>query len=109
MRTPAGVDCPYFYGDYYRGKQVEECRLIGKQPPPQDWKPDLCSTCPVPSIRRANACENMILTPVIKKRFGVFKRYVEIQAFCQKSNGSVKEPPIGCGICHPFDTQSKRN
>ena len=23
MRTPAGTECPYFYGDYFRGRNVE--------------------------------------------------------------------------------------
>jgi len=103
MRTPAGIDCLFFYGDYYRGKQVEECRLIGKNPPPQNWTPALCTTCPVPSIKRANACEYMVLIPVIRRKLGLFKRYVSIKAFCKKSNEQVKEPHIGCGICHPID------
>jgi len=107
MRTPAGVDCPYFYGDYHRGKQIEECRLIGKNPSPQNWTADLCSRCPVPSIKRANACEFMVLTPVIKRKFGLFKRYVSINAYCKKSDETVKEPHIGCGICHPIDFQKK--
>jgi hypothetical protein len=28
MRTPAGTECKYFYGDYYRGRSQEECRLL---------------------------------------------------------------------------------
>ena len=103
MRTPAGVECPYFYGDYYRGKNVEECRLIGRQSPPKHWTPDLCKSCPVPSIKRANACEYMRLTPVIKRKFGLFKRFVTVKAFCIKSGTTVAEPHVGCGICHSLD------
>ena len=29
MKTPAGKECKYFYGNYYRGAHQEECRLIG--------------------------------------------------------------------------------
>ena len=29
MKTPAGTECKYFYGDYYRGRNHEECRLLG--------------------------------------------------------------------------------
>ena len=56
MKTPAGTECKYFYGDYYRGRDLEECRLLGAV-----WTRDLCRTCPVPSIGMANACEFMQL------------------------------------------------
>jgi hypothetical protein len=59
MRTPFGSECPFFYGNYFRGKSDEECRLIGNRPPPDNWTPDLCKSCPVPAILRANACKNM--------------------------------------------------
>lgn len=104
MKTPAGQECPYFFGDYYRGRSNEECRLIGKNPPPQNWTRDLCTTCPVPGITRANACPNMILTPTIKKGFLGLKRKVTISAWCTKSNSDVKVPEVGCGICHPIDS-----
>ena len=34
MRTPAGKECQYFYGDYYRGRNQEECRLLSDATPP---------------------------------------------------------------------------
>ncbi len=103
MRTPFGTECPFFYGDYFRGKSDEECRLIGHKPPPNNWSKDLCKTCPVPAILRANACKNMTLSPKITRIFGIGKRRVEINAFCSKSNSEVKTPQIGCGLCHPLD------
>ncbi len=103
MRTPYGVECPYFYGDYYRGKSDEECRLIGRKPAPNHWSRDLCQNCPVPAITRANSCKNMLLTPVISRRFGIGKRRVEIKAFCTRANSEVRTPQIGCGLCHPLD------
>ncbi len=102
MRTPSGIDCPFFYGDYYRGKNVEECRLIGNKPSPHNWTPDLCATCPVPAIKRANACENMQLTPEIVRKFPFLKRSVKITAYCTKSQSLVTVPQIGCGQCHPI-------
>lgn len=102
MRTPNGVECPFFYGDYYRGKDHEECRLIGLTPSPNNWTADLCKTCPVPEIKRANACPTLILTPHIQKRIRGFKRHVKITTFCSKSQTSVKVPEVGCGICHPL-------
>lgn len=100
MRTPAGVECKYFYGDYYRGKNHEECRLIGDAPPPGNWNPSLCSTCPVPGILRANACEFMVLRGEVKRRLGVLKKQVVVSAYCTKSEQKVTEPHVGCGQCH---------
>lgn len=100
MKTPAGFECKYFYGDYYRYRNHEECRLIGTVPPPRNWTPDLCSTCPVPAILRANACPNMVLTAAVKPGFLKIGRGVKITAFCTKSRIAVKEPEIGCGSCH---------
>jgi len=99
MRTPAGFECSYFYGNYFRGRSHEECRLIGDAPKPQNWTLDLCKTCPVPSIQRANACPNMVLKPQIKSMFGLRRRVV-ISAHCIKNNLEIMEPQVGCGNCH---------
>ncbi len=101
MRTPAGFECKYFYGDYFRGRSVEECRLL--QSPGQTWTSDLCKTCPVPVIVRANACEFLQLRPKITRPFSAaFMRRVEISAYCDKSRKDIKEPQVGCGECHPI-------
>ena len=96
MKTPAGKECKYFYGNYFRGAHQEECRLLGNR----EWTPDLCKKCPVPEIQRANACENMTLTAVVKKGFLGMNRHVEISAYCSKSHDFVKDPYLGCGLCH---------
>ena len=54
MKTPAGHECPYFYSDYHRGRNTEECRVL--KVARQKWTADLCKTCAVPAITRANAC-----------------------------------------------------
>lgn len=101
MRTPAGKECPYFYGDYFRGKTVEECRLLNA--PGQKWTPDLCKTCPVPGITLANACQHMSLRASVGRPFSAaFQRRVQVIAYCQKSSRAVNEPHIGCGECHPI-------
>ena len=100
MRTPAGTECPYFYGDYYRGRSQEECRLLAAATPPEHWTPDLCRTCPVPAIARANTCPHLILSASIKKTFIGLRRQVKIEAYCTKSHKAVTEPQIGCGECH---------
>jgi hypothetical protein len=103
MRTPGGKECPWFYGDYFRGRNTEECRLLNAAG--QAWSRDLCFTCPVPAVARANACEHLRLKPrVIRPASAAFRRRVSITASCAKTNRDVAEPEIGCGECHalPF-------
>jgi len=109
MKTPAGHECPHFYGDYFRGRNVEECRLLKQQG--QVWTPDLCRTCPVPAIARANSCQYMKLNAVITRPFSaLFSRRVQVTALCEKSEKNVSEPEIGCGQCHslPFTIEIKK-
>ena len=101
MRTPAGFECKYFYGDYFRGRSVEECRLL--QASGQKWKSNFCKTCPAPAVGRANACEFLQLSARITRPFAAaFMERVEITAYCEKSNKTVNEPQVGCGDCHPI-------
>jgi len=107
MRTPSGIECAYFYGNYFRGKSDEECRLIGRQKAPNNWTPDLCLTCPIPGILRANACKYMSFSPIIRKKWVLGKRQVNGQvnvvSYCSKSATIVKTPHVGCGSCHPLE------
>jgi hypothetical protein len=98
MKTPAGTECKYFYGDYYRGCDREECRLLGAS-----WNRDLCRACPIPAIIRANACEHMALrAEVAHPLTAAFQRRVNVKAYCEKTERSGFDPHIGCGECHPF-------
>ncbi len=108
MKTPAGIECPYFYGDYYRGRNSEECRLLRASGQP--WSPDLCKTCPVPAITRANACENLKLNPTVgRQATALFQKRVQLHPYCEKAHRSVAEPQVGCGECHilPFKIEIK--
>lgn len=100
MRTPAGKECRYFYGDYYRGRKKEECRLL--EDASLVWQPALCSTCPVPEILLANACEHMVLAPRLSRPFPFLRQQVEVNAYCQKTHREGFDPHIGCGECHPL-------
>lgn len=102
MKTPYGFECAYFFGDYHRGKNVEECRLIGQKQPPNHWSVQICKNCPVPGILRANACTHMVLRGEIRSGFLGFNRRIQVSAFCTKTNRNVDEPHIGCGECHPL-------
>jgi hypothetical protein len=100
MRTPAGKECRFFYGDYYRGRDHEECRLLESQAPPLPWKPSLCSSCPVPEILLANACTNLSLIPQLSRSFPFTKQQVKVQTFCSKTGRSGFDAHVGCGECH---------
>lgn len=100
MLTPAGKDCRYFYGDYYRGRKVEECRLL--EPANLVWKPYLCEKCPIPDIILANACEHLEFHPRLERSFFTLKPQVKVTSYCTKSDVAVEEPRIGCGQCHPL-------
>jgi hypothetical protein len=102
MRTPAGKECPYFYGDYYRGRQREECRLLLDADPPLPWRRDMCATCTVPDIMLANACPHMRLTPRLERPFPFIKQQVRIVPSCGKSGRKGFDAHIGCGQCHPL-------
>lgn len=105
LKTPYGKECPYFYGDYYRGRHFEECRLLDKSNRQTSWEPKLCLKCPVPDILQANACPNMVLSGHIKSFLG--KKSVKVTAYCTKAHRMVKEPKIGCGLCHELPESLK--
>jgi hypothetical protein len=100
MRTPAGKECRYFYGDYYRGRNQEECRLL--EPASIPWKPSLCVDCPVPEILHANACPHLILDPGIERPFPFTKQRVKVATHCTKTFRDGFDPHTGCGECHPL-------
>ena len=100
MRTPDGKECRYFYGDYHRGREKEECRLLEDGTQQHSWSSNLCVSCPIPGILQANACEHMELKGIIYRPFFIFKKRVRVTAFCHKSNQDVAEPHVGCGQCH---------
>ena len=101
MKTPFGTECEYFYGDYLRGRNREECRLL--EAAGLVWDSSLCRGCPVPGIRRANACQFIRLRPrIVRPMLELFRKQVQVTAYCDKSGGIVPEPHIGCGQCYPL-------
>lgn len=100
MITPAGTECPYYYEDFHRGRERQECRLIDRTPGGGRYTPDLCAKCRVPRIVLANACPNMVLEAEVVSGFLGLRRRVEISASCTRSLQTVEEPEIGCGQCH---------
>ena len=104
MRTPAGSECPHYYEDFHRGRDQQECRLIGANPESGRWAPDLCGRCPAPRIVLANACPHMLLKAHVRPGILGIGRGVDISAHCERAAAPVEAPQIGCGRCHePLD------
>jgi hypothetical protein len=100
MRTPAGRECRHYYGDFHRGRQAQECRLLARNSESEPWTPDLCAGCPVPDILMANACPNLVLNARVVKRFLGLSRRVEVEGWCSATFLEVENPEVGCGHCH---------
>lgn len=100
MRTPAGKECRYYYQDYFRGNDKQECRLIDRNPRGKRWKPSLCNGCPVPEILRNNACPHLALEATVAESFLGLKQTVKIYAVCTEHLCEVDKPAVGCGHCH---------
>jgi hypothetical protein len=100
MRTPAGSECPFYYEDFHRGREIQECRLIQRTADGGTYTPDLCGRCRVPRIILANACPNLLLEARAVSGFLGFRRKVEISATCTRTLDPVEVPEIGCGQCH---------
>jgi hypothetical protein len=100
VRTPAGFECRYFYANYYRGRNQQECRLVAANPASERWNASLCRACPVPQILQTNACRHLMLEARVVKTWGGLVRKVEVAATCTKSLEAVSNPHVGCGHCH---------
>lgn len=99
MKTPYGKECRYYYADYYRGRDLQECRLIQANPASEPWKPALCQTCPVPDILWVNASPHLALSARVgKSLFGLLQK-VEVNAYCREHRVEVRDPKIGCARC----------
>jgi hypothetical protein len=101
LRTPAGTECRYYYEDFHRGRQTQECRLIERTRRSGDslpWTPDLCEKCNVPAIIRANGSKDLRLKLSVQKRFGLFKS-LKLVVRCAAHDEIIADPMRGCARC----------
>ena len=98
MITPAGKECRYYYEDYFRGNELQECRLIGRNPRSESWEPKLCASCPVPDILRANSSPHLALEARVVRRLRFWKS-VQVEAYCTRHLAEIPEPRVGCAQC----------
>lgn len=99
MITPAGKECRFYYQDFHRGRNEQECRLIKNNPNSSEWKPKDCAECPVPEILLANSSPDLVLQGTVKKGILGMNRHIEVTAFCSKHLIDVRKPQVGCPEC----------
>ena len=74
------VDCPYFFGDYHRGLELEKCRLIARnRENRRPWRRALCDSCPVPGILRDTTCAHLALEASVERKLGLFDRVIGLR------------------------------
>ncbi|MBN8638844.1 MAG: hypothetical protein J0M07_26250 [Anaerolineae bacterium] len=100
MRTPAGKECKFYYADFNRGRNLQECRLIKANPDSLPWQPSTCTTCPVPDILYANSSPNLELQLSIRPRLLGLGRKLHLEASCVKHRIPVADPYVGCPQCN---------
>jgi hypothetical protein len=100
LRTPAGTDCPHYYEDFNRGREIQECRLIQRSRTSLPWRPSDCKGCPVPPIRHANPSPDLRLELSIVRRFGLFRSH-RLEAHCLRVGCETPNPIAGCERCLP--------
>ena len=101
------VDCRYFFGDYFRGREIEKCRLIERnRENTRSWRRALCDTCPVPDILRKTTCKHLALEASVARRLGLFDR-VNVYAICTEHVAELKDPSH-CPQCEAAKSKSQR-
>ncbi len=85
------VNCRYYYYDYFRGQEREECRLITRNPHSRPWRRSLCDTCPVPGILRETNCRHLVLEATVVRKWKLFDR-VEVFAVCTGAMEELRDP-----------------
>ena len=100
MQTPYSAECRFYYEDFNRGRDTQECRLAIRSGTEKNWAAVVCKNCLAPRIQRANSCEHLLLEGRINKGFLGLNKRMEITTWCKKMECDVTEPEIGCGHCH---------
>lgn len=92
------VNCRFFYGDYHRGMNKEECRLLDANPNNErPWRRAHCNSCPVPDIILKTNSRDLVLEAEVKKKF--LREQVEVTfAICRRHMIELDDPAY-CPKC----------
>lgn len=92
------VNCRYFFGDYFRGVEREECRLLQANPDnSHPWKRSHCDTCPVPEIVMTSNARDLLLEGEVERKF-LRERVRVTFAVCRKHMLELSDP-LYCPQC----------
>jgi len=90
--TTGPVNCRYFYGDYHRGRNREECRLLEANPNNQrPWRIKLCGSCPVPELLLTSNTRELVLEAEVNRKL-LWDRVEVTFAICQKHLLELADP-----------------
>lgn len=90
--TQGPVNCRYFYGDYHRGRNREECRLLAANPENErPWRRKLCDSCPVPALLLNTNTPELVLEAEVKRKL-LWDRVEVTFAICQKHLVELSDP-----------------
>ena len=98
MRTPAGMECAYYYEDQHRGRDLQECRAERESGSPA-WTERDCERCPVPAILHANGSPNLQIVLKVRKGILGFGGRIEARTYCLRHDTAVDDPFTGCPRC----------
>jgi len=92
------VSCRYFYGDYFRGTEKEDCRLLAASPQNQrSWKRGHCDSCPVPALLIGSNSRDLLLEAAVQRKF--LREQVEVTfAVCARHMLEL-DNPLYCPKC----------
>jgi hypothetical protein len=102
MITPYGVECPFYYEDFARGADRQECRIPKnlKNPRYAAWIPGDCIGCEVPQVLAANGSPHLELRMTVRVgAFGMGRR-IEVEASCALHGPITVDPRLGCPACN---------
>jgi hypothetical protein len=95
---PEPVDCKYFYGDYFRGRNDEECRLLDASPNnKRPWKRKHCDTCPVPELVRTTTSRALALEAAVTRH--LLRERVEVTFAVCTEHMLELDDPAHCPAC----------
>jgi hypothetical protein len=99
MVNPSGAECAFYYEDFQRGSDRQECRAA-KNPRSAVWQPSDCKNCPVPAILAANGSPYLELSIFINPRKLIIGRRVTAEAWCSLHGPIDGDPHVGCPECN---------
>ncbi len=96
-RSTSKPDCPYYYEDFHRGREVRGCRLVEQNRSSLPWTRALCDKCPVPYILRESTAQSIALELSVQKRFP-WGRKLTVFAVCTRHMTALADP-LHCPLC----------